>query len=264
MSGLTPDRLSRQIMADFPTIFDWIARFDYLRGLPAAYLIAIMAIILLVVRDWRVSVFALLVQYLAAGLLFVDVLDPRLSIIKVLVGLFVCLILYFTARQVSWGQLPTDVTAAEAVQLREDSRLRFGNYLLPTTTWFRLFLGLAIALVAWTLSEQSAYQLPVVPAHLNLAIYMLWSMGALGLSLTSEPLQAGLGLLTFMLGFELFYSALEQSVAMLTALAAVHLLLALVIAYLTQVRHAVPAIFQRRVAAEAPAPAETAQTGEPV
>ena len=52
-------------MADFPTIFEWIERFDFLRGLPAAYVIAIMAIVLLVVRDWRVSVFALLVQYLA-------------------------------------------------------------------------------------------------------------------------------------------------------------------------------------------------------
>jgi hypothetical protein len=51
-----------------------------------------------------------------------------------------------------------------------------------------------------------------------------------------------LGLLTFMSGAELFYSALEQSVAMIGMLAVANLCLALVIAYLTQTRHAYQAL----------------------
>ena len=49
-----------------------------------------------------------------------------------------------------------------------------------------------------------------------LAVLALISMGLVTLSLTSEPLKAGMGLLTFLTGVDLFYSAVEQSVFMLT------------------------------------------------
>ena len=47
-----------------------------------------------------------------------------------------------------------------------------------------------------------------------------------------------MGLFTFLIGFELYYSALEQSVAMLAALTGLNLALAVAIAYLTQARRA--------------------------
>ena len=95
-------------MLTFPTIFDWLERLDFLRGLPAAYLALLAAGILTVIWDWRVAILALVVQYFAVGLLYAEVLDPRLAIVKLLVGVFVCLILYFTARQVGWGTLPSE------------------------------------------------------------------------------------------------------------------------------------------------------------
>jgi len=75
-----------------------------------------------------------------------------------------------------------------------------------------------------------------------LAIFALVGLGLATFSLTSEPLMAGLGLLTFMSGAELFYSALEQSATTIGLLAVAHLSLALVIAYLTQTRHAYQAL----------------------
>jgi hypothetical protein len=234
-------------MFSFPTIFDWLERLDFLRGEPAAYLVLVAALIIVVIRDWRASILALAVQYLAGGLLFVDVLDPRLSIVKILVGLFICLILYFTCRQVGWGRLPEDISPEEAVQMRREGRLRFGRYLLPTSLPFRLLLGLLAVMVVLTLAGQSVFRLPIVPEHVNLAIYALAGLGLVALALSSEPLRAGLGLLTFLLGFELFYAALEQSVAMLAVLAALDLLLAVMLAYLIQRRHAIPALFDREV-----------------
>ena len=68
----------------------------------------------------------------------------------------------------------------------------------------------------------------------------------LALGLTTEPLKAGMGLLTFMTGFELFYNNLEQSVAMIIFLALANLTLALTISYLTQTRHALPEFFRQR------------------
>ncbi|MCB0007887.1 MAG: hypothetical protein KDE04_15585, partial [Anaerolineales bacterium] len=223
-------------MANFPTIFDLLARFDFLRGLPAAYLLFVTTFVIIVARHWQLSVFMLAAQYLIAGLLFVDMLDPRLAVIKVLVGQFVCLILYVTARQVAWGQLPVDVSLEEAVQLRRQLQLRFGQFLLPSTTLFRIFLALLTVVVVYTLSQRAIFRLPAVTDPVNLAVFILLCMGLLGLSLSTEPLRAGLGVLTFWLGFELFFASLEQSVALLAVLAAATLIAALAIAYLIQAR----------------------------
>jgi hypothetical protein len=228
-----------------PTIFDLMNQFDFMRGLPAVYVVLVTAVLIVMAWDWRVTLLALLVQYLTAGLLFVDVLDPRLAVVKVLVGLFVCLILYMTARQVNYGRLPVDVAADEAAGLGLERRVRVGPYLLPTSLPFRFFAAIMIVLVAWALAQRPAFQLPVLSdslAYLNFAVYGLAGLGLLGMGLTADPWRAGLGLLLFLTGFELFYSALEQSVAMLALLAVTTLLITLFIAYLTQARHALPAL----------------------
>lgn len=229
-------------MIEFPSIIEFLEFFDFLRGNPAAYLVMVTAALILIVRDWRWSLLFLTVQYLVVGFLFADVLLPHLAFIKVLVGMFVCLILYITARQVNWGRLPEDVTADEAVQLQKERYVRFGSLVLPTDTPFRVFLASIICLAVWAMAQRSLYLLPVVPEHFQVAVFALVGLGLVTLSLTDEPLMAGLGLLTFLTGFELFYSALEQSVAMLGLLGAVNLAVALAIAYLAQARHAYQAL----------------------
>ena len=221
-------------MADFPTIFDWLERLAFLRGLPAAYLALLAALVIVVVWDWRVALMALALHYLAAGLLFVEVLDPRLTIVKVVVGWFVCLILYLGVRQASWAQRLTAVAPAGQEQATRPARRQLSSGAL-----FRIFLGLMVALAALTLSQRPGYQLPAVPPATDLAVYGLLGMGLLGVSQTTEPLKAGMSLLLLMTGFELFYNTVEQSVAMLALLAGAHLVLALVISYLVQVGQAV-------------------------
>jgi hypothetical protein len=229
-------------MIDFPNILEFLDFFEFLHGSIASYIVLVTAAVIFIVRDWRGSVLALTIQYLVVGFLFSDVLDPQLAFIKVIVGLFICLILYFTARQVNWGRLPIDVTEDEAIQLGEERLLRLGPYMLPTDTPFRIFFALTIILSVVTLSQRAVYQLPIVPDHFDLAVFALVGLGLVNLSFTSEPLKAGMGLLTFLAGFELFYSGLEQSVLMLAFLAVANLMVALVVSYLTQARHAFPAL----------------------
>jgi hypothetical protein len=50
--------------------------------------VLLTAVIIVVAWDWRLALLALAGQYLLAGLLFADVLDPRLMVVKVLNGLF--------------------------------------------------------------------------------------------------------------------------------------------------------------------------------
>jgi len=231
-----------------PTILEWLEILSFLRGLPAAYAVIITAMVILIVWDWRLTLLALMFQYLVIGFLFVDLLDARLVNMRVLVGLFVCLMLYMTARQVNWARLPADVAEEELLHLSQERRLRAGPYLQSTSLPFRLFLTLMMLLVIFTLAQRSEFQLPAVPSgmgHIQIAVYGLVGMGLLGLGMTSEPLNAGVGILTFLNGFELFYSALEQSVAILVALSAVQLMVTLVISYLTQARHAIPELVDR-------------------
>jgi hypothetical protein len=224
-----------------PTIFDWLARLEFMRGLPAVYLVLLTAVIIVITWDWRLALIALAGQYLVAGLLFVDILDPRLAIVKVLVGLFVCLILAITAGQVNWGRLPEDVTSVEVAQLEPVRRVQLGPLRVPADVPLRLFLAAGMLLVVLIVAGRPSYHLLAVDQsldHLNLAVYALVAMGLLGLSLTTEPLQAGLGALMFLTGFELFYAVLAQSSTILAALAAVNLVIAVAIAYLTQARYA--------------------------
>ncbi len=234
-------------MIELPSLFDWVDRLAFLRGFPAAAIILATAVLILVVWDWRITVAALAVQQFAAALLFTDFLVPRLAIAKLLTGWFICLILYFTARQVNWGRLPQDVPANEAQQLEKERRVRIGPYLLSTTWPFRFFLGCLMALVIWAVGQQPAFQLPILAgtfAATNQAVLTLVLLGLLILGLSLEPLKAGMGLLMVLTGFELFYSALEQSIVMLAALAVTNLVTALAMAYLTQARYTITVLIQ--------------------
>ncbi|MCP5094529.1 MAG: hypothetical protein GY943_03125 [Chloroflexi bacterium] len=224
---------------NLPTIFEWIDRLNSWRGLPAVVIVLITAVLITAAFDWRLSLFALMVQYLFTGLLFVDLLDPRLAVVKILVGLFVCLMLYFTGRQVNWGGLPPDITRDEVRQIQPPSNIRIGSREIPFNAPVRaVFVGV-IGLILFFVAQMPTLQLPVLPdgaGGANTAVFILAIIGLLGLVLSTDPFQAGLGLLMFVAGFELYYSGLEQSIPLLAGLAAANFGIVLVISYLTQAR----------------------------
>ena len=220
------------------TIFDGLERLAFLRGDPAAWLVVATAVAIVLIPDVRLALLALAGQYFAAALLFVDVLDPRLAIVLPLVGWFVCLILTITGQQVNWGRPPEDLTAAEVALWRQPRFVRLGRYRLPRLAVTTALVVVTLLLVLWLAGRPNFY-LPLVPdtlAHLNLAVYGLLAFGLLQMALASAPLAAGLGLFTFLTGFALFYSNLDQSLGVLALLAAVNLGLALAVSYLAQAR----------------------------
>ena len=80
--------------------------------------------------------------------------------------------------------------------------------------------------------------MPVIPPDVGLSSYWLILVGLLILMMTEEPLKAGQGLLTAIIGFELLYTPIERSLTMVWLWAAVNLLLTLGIAYLAVVQGA--------------------------
>lgn len=223
-----------------PTIFDWLERFEPVRGYPAVIIVLVTATVIALFWDWRLALFALIIQYLAVSLLFTDLLDPRLAIIKLLVGMFVGLILYMTARQVNYGKKPVDLTAEEMARLKQDRKqYTVGRWSVSRDFSIRaIATGVALLLI-FIVTQQSTFRLPGVPEelpHINTAILILMGLGLVGLAASHDPIPAGMGLFTFLAGFELYYAALDQSIAMLAALAALNLALALAVAYLAQAR----------------------------
>ncbi len=230
---------------NFPTIFDWLERFEFLRGTPAAVGVLVTAVIIILAWEWRLALSALAAQYLLAGLLYVDVLDPRLAIVKVLTGLFVCLILTITAGQVNWGRLPPDVLPEEAAQIKTERRLQLGTLSVPASWLLRLTAVVTMFLVVLALVARSGGLLSVLPdglTYYELAVMSLLAFGLLTLVLSPETLIAGLGVLMFFSGFELFYSVLDQSITMLAGLAAFNLLIAVVVALLVHRQYAIPVL----------------------
>ena len=204
-----------------PTLSEVIARLSFLTASPAVVGLVVTASLIIMVRDWRASLAALLAQYLLLGFLLTRLIPLEVATVKTLIGALICPILYLTARRGRWGrQRDKD----------QPSPLPTGWEVFPVGLPFRLLAVVLMGLVASSLLK--SHPLPEVPRDIGFACYWLALVGLLVMILTAEPLKAGLGLLTFMAGFELFYAALESSLSVVGLLGIVNLFMALAIAYL--------------------------------
>jgi hypothetical protein len=123
---------------------------------------------------------------------------------------------------VGWGRLP----------LEEGEE--------PPSWWLlSLMMGVPFrilaALMALALAYTAALRMPLsnVPLEVTFGAFTLCMMGAFGIALAREPLKGGIGLLTVIMGFEMFYSSVEQSLAVVGFLGLVNFMIALGIACLT-------------------------------
>src|SRR5262249_15418253 len=152
----------------------------------------------------RLSVAGLLAEYLAVAVLLTQLVIPEVALVKLIAGLLVVAIFTLTGWQLNFGR------PGQAGRALWQSRVD-----VPTTLPFRLMAVVMAVATALFLSTQSQWTLPGLngaPA-VNIASYTLIALGLLDLGLTEEPVAAGLGLLTVLLGFESFYAAVEPSLA---------------------------------------------------
>ncbi len=191
---------------------------------------------LVIFNDWRLSFTALAAQYILAAALIAQIVVWQVAIVKVLVGLLVIGIFVLTGREANFGRLrrappaPDEDADAAAPPFRLTRRpLRFE---FPTNFPFRLLAAVMGVVAAWYTANQPGFELPGLPLGLNIAGYVLIALGLLNLGLTEEPMNAGMGLLTGLIGFEMLYAVFEQSLAVAGLLAAVEFGVALAVSYL--------------------------------
>lgn len=182
-----------------------------------ATLLALTAILVLLIADRRLALIPLLAQYVLIGLLIGAQLYHPILVVRIVLGVAVCLILYLSARHYSTRVISGASWAWGA-----------GG----ASPVFRLFVGLLGMLIAYGLWR--SYPWASIPTTVNLISYLLMVIGLLTVLIGSEPLRIGLGLLMFVNGFETMYFFLEQSFVVIGMLGSMQILLALAVAYFTE------------------------------
>lgn len=183
--------------------------------------------LMVVVEERRISLSALLVQYLLLGVLVAPELYRPIVMVRIGLGVAVCLVLYITAWHVERVLHGHRAAAADLPQV-------WPGPLGPAAravsvggmgALFRFMVLVLAVLVAYGLWR--AYPLEFVPAAVNLTSYVLVTTGLLVALTSADPLRMGLGVLTFINGFEGTYLFLESSLLMIALLSVVDIAVAL-------------------------------------
>jgi hypothetical protein len=193
----------------------------------------IAAALLVILVNWRLLILALGAQYILIGLMLTRVVPIELAAVKALVGIMICPVLYITARRVNWGHADED----EPEQEPQPDR--------PQRRWWHILgagwpVRLIVAVLAIAISSGLASRtpLPIVPDQaisrdLTIGAFSVILLGLINAALSENPLKVGIGLLSILAGFELFYTVVEPTLTIVGLLGLTNLFLALAISYLT-------------------------------
>lgn len=211
-------------MEAFSTILDTLV------GVPAVVGLILAAVTVFLTSDWRLSLTALLLQYILVGVALASSLQLEVVLVKMLVGVLVVSILYLTARRIQEQKEPAGDEQGGHRLLGMSMSWAAGPLGLPLRLMTILLVVLAILRVF------SNYHLTIVPLDVAFIAVWLGAMGMAGLVLSSDPLRVAPALLTVLCGFDLVYARLEPSLAIAGFWGTLMLLTALAFSYLTAVR----------------------------
>ncbi len=99
-------------------------------------------------------------------------------------------------------------------------------------TLFRSFASGLGLVAAFSLGQRNWFEVPDIRQEAILGSTVLLTMGLLQLGLSGSAFRVCLGLMTLLSGFEVVYSLIEPSLAVLALIASIHIGLALVVSYL--------------------------------
>jgi hypothetical protein len=203
--------------------------FAFLAGVPAVAGLVLTALIIFLTSDWRLSLTALLVQYVFVGLSLTRTIQTEVALVKILIGVLAVSILYLTARRIQEeaGSQPEVETSPRFLGLSVSWSagplglpLRLLTVVLVALGLVRLFMG---------------YRFPLAPADIAFVVFWMGSMGIMGLVLSGDPLRVAAAILTILAAFDLVYATLEPSLSIAAFWGALTLMAALAFAYLATI-----------------------------
>jgi hypothetical protein len=181
----------------------------------AAIGLGITGSLLILVEEWRARISILVLQYFLVTWLVSLSIPLTISIVKIICGWLACAILVISARNARWGRI-----RSHSVQT------------LPDNLTFKLIAVLIIFIASLGLSRTNWITVPEISSQGIIGATLLLGLGLLQLGLSTATLRVGLGLMTLLSGFEIAYSVVEPSLAVMALLGSLHIGIALVISYL--------------------------------
>lgn len=231
--------------------------FSFIAGVPSLVGLILAAAIIFLTSDWRLSLTALLVQYVLAGLTLTRSIQAEIAIIKILTGVLAVAVLYLSA---------TSTQVANNSQKSTDGQqflgLQLGWGAGPLGLPLRILTLIMVALAAIRFFEEYQALLPVLDSGApmvppDIAFISMWlaATGIIGLVVSGEPLRVAPAVLTILTAFDLVYVALEPDLAIIGFVAALTLMAALAFSYLITIVNLRERKAQEESKAKAPSPA---------
>lgn len=215
-----------------PIVSELLSRAVQLTAVPATAGVLVTAMLLVVSRDWRLNVLVLAAQYLFVTLLMARVVRVEMAAVKGLIGWVICLVFYLTEQQAQPLRTGGNLDEHRPVSFHSWFSARLAGWRREGISAQAAFGFMAAVLVAITASGVATRMpLPEMPGSLTLVCYYMAGLGTLLLGLSHDPLRVGMGLLTCLSGFDLFYVALEPSLAVTGLVGAITFVVALGVAY---------------------------------
>lgn len=178
---------------------------------PALWVAAASSLLLVVVSQRVLRLVVLAIQYGAVALLSSMAIPGSVAAVKLVGGLIACGILGLTS---------------SALRADEEPQER------PARGRFRAVAAVLVLVAALGIGQTNWMEIPEISPAANSGATLLIAMGLLLIGLARTPIGVCVGLMTLLSGFEVSYSVIEPSLAVLALLASVHIGLALVVSYL--------------------------------
>jgi hypothetical protein len=180
---------------------------------PSVILVGITSIVVLTSRSWIWTIIALAFQYIGVFTLVSASWPMTMATAKLVAGWMAAAVLGMVM-----------VATPEAIQHEETH--------WPSGRLFRFLTSGLVYLVAFSLTPQASDFIPGIDPVATTGGLILIGMGLLHLGLTSQPLRAAIGILTFLSGFEILYAAVESAALVAGLLAFINMGIAIIGAYL--------------------------------
>lgn len=180
----------------------------------ATWMIALLGILLVVLDNPKLILAGLCGAYGLSAWLVTTSLPPSSGGAKFIAGLVACGIIYLGLSGSGWDE-----------ELDHD-------HPIPTGKPFRIGASLLVLLAAIGLTNSVSTLIPELLSNVAQGAMMLLVTGILILGLFDSAFRVGIGLLVMLSGFDILYSSVEPSLAIVALLALVHIGIALVVSYL--------------------------------
>jgi hypothetical protein len=174
----------------------------------------ITAGLIVVIVDTRIRLVLLAIQYICVAILVSISVPIHIGAIKCIVGIIVVCIMTITYRT------------------REFKDVSITGRGLPSGWIFRIIAVLLVSTSAVGMGGVAYLQIPGIHTISIAGAILLMGLGLLQLGMTERPLGVGIGLFTLISGFEIIYSSLEPSLAMMGLLASIHIGIAISVSIL--------------------------------